>query len=751
MTIGGTRATLAARTGGGAQAPAADPQLNHGSKTAYLQPARITLSKDWEVVSAPGPKTAEIFGAAAKPQLKAKALQAAGAGPSASAAAGAGTSAAAGGAPSSDFRLKNTVTVKPIPEETLNKAYEIIKGLTDGKLELQDAAGTYSVQTGADKGVLRHLPSMVVGFTPKEGVTFEDIDEAGREISRLLRQESVLTEFDGGADARTLVGTVTLERGLPEDAAAKVIKGLSDRFGGTTRVAPDKVAVILDTSGNEGKQNERFAELQNVTTAIGGVAGIEPKIVQSAFSPGVRIADPSHSKENFLERVRAEQEPIIRDAVAQLAARNPEKWDAVKQNVQVDGKLNKLKDRASYAFDDTWQRLFGNDLRPAERNYIMIDQKSRHLDKDQTAPMHWSARAVVLNDDRTAIENLWTSELVLNIHSGTFLPTDQLVGRQENPKGSAEPFTYFPSGTALVKDAGLNSESYAALGTYVVPVKDADVAIAAMKQAEADSTGSLIRYHTEVPNCLSYALGLLQLAQPTDERQNAALDQVFEAQSALDLSMAQADAAEVLGAVRDRTGFDVPGTSAAEVRAARVPDPAQGIRGQYPSMDTGGAFTAGIPGLQTGDSTYPQTLGFLAAIADQTLSGPSNAEVETAYRNKKGTEYFKAGHSAADARAYAAALRPTRAELAAYRDTVMAQFNTGLTAHASAPLMADRAPPAPDENRWAYPPKLSDLHEQPPVYGLAREPRATSAPPQLDRQGMRPALRDPSSAGSGRG
>lgn len=77
-------------------------------------------------------------------------------------------------------------------------------------------------------------------------------------------------------------------------------------------------------------------------------------------------------------------------------------------------------------------------------------------------------------------------------------------------------------GTLLIKD--VNWKSTRTLGSYVIPVEDAKVAIAAMKNMRVASCWWPSKYHTEDPNCVSYALWLWVIARPFGNKLKRQID-----------------------------------------------------------------------------------------------------------------------------------------------------------------------------------------------------------------------------------
>lgn len=643
------------------------PRIVAGEDQAARQPARFTISKVWENPARIAPDISGV------PKSSHSAL---------SVDVPAGMDALLGVSKLEDLRVaahgsqidqKAAATPKdaivPIPQAHLDKALAIAARLSvDNTVHVQDAAGTYKVWTGPDAGKVRDLSSMIIGFTPRANVSMVEMHAAGREISSLLRQESVLSQMDNarGTAGSKLSAIVTLDPARTPDQEKALITALSAQFGGTTKIAGDKVAVIVDFSGDPAKVGAARTTAASITTEMPGATGVEFRHGEAEFPAGVRIASPAQSKAEFLAAIRAEYS-------ARAGVRMPS-----------------LMDRAEVAFDDTWHRLFGDGIRPSAQNYIMIDQKSRHL-TGEGAPMHWTARAVSLNDDRTEIANLWTSELVLDTRSGNGLSNDPIIGRAD-----------FQPGTALVKDVGLASASYAPLGTYIIPVKDANIAIKQMKEAEIESGPKNVKYHTEVPNCLSYALGLLKNAGPTDLRHESQLDSVFRAQVHLD--------------TQPRAEFAVA------------------------ALGEGDTYSRTIPGLVTGDTNYPRTLAFLDQIADETMSHPSEADWKKAFVDKAGNIEHKrlvaeavARHHGdetkidrnemqeimAEVAQFQAALNPTKEEIAANRTMVMEEFNKGLRYEVYTDPKLKVRPEGP---------RLSELHNEVGLRDLATLPRVKSNP-----------------------
>jgi hypothetical protein len=693
----------AARQAG--QGRAAAPRVLAGTQEAARQPARFTVATNWENPANLSPDISRVPAGRLPPELRAM---------SPSEAFGLGHSL---------FELEvgrtaNTVAaalaaapkgqVVPIPQAHLEKAVAIAASLAaDNTVHLQNAAGTYLVQTGESTGDVRDLSTMIIGFTPRPDVSFSDLDEAGQQISRLLRQESVLAELDspdGAAPGATLVARIALDPGRTADEESAVIRAFSARFGGTTKVSADSLAVIVDTSGSAGRAQDATEATERIIGEHKGISGYDFKRCDAGFSRGVRIENPAASRTRFIEAIRREHAERVGEAGTDQARAR---------------KMKSLTARAAVAFDDTWQRLFGSGLRPAAQHYVMIDQKSRHL-AHEDAPMHWSARAVSLNDDRTEIRSLWTSELVLDTSPGRTLAPDPLVGRAE-----------FAPGTALVKDVGLASPSYAPLGTYVVPVRDAEAAITQMKAAETESTSRQVKYHTEVPNCLSYALGLLKTAQPAEGRHLTALEDVFRSQAAIDA----------------RIGAD----SAADIRATTA------------NLGDGDRFSGNIKGLVTGDTNYPRALVFLERIADDTLTHPGLATWEKAFNDHRQSERYaellaetavslRCNESdvpaaermeiANEVRAFMATNQPTPDDVLAYRARVVDDFNAGLRFEASGDPATQGGNPVlrlrDDGSATGAPshvkPTLADLYGELPVHDLARLPRRNSAPGALGQQ-----------------
>lgn len=658
------------------------PKVLEGRDSAARQPARFTISKVWENPAKIGPDVSGMPMSAPSILASPHTFQ-----------IGSGMDAILGVDylvnpqiieedqrivdHSAKLETKQAATSKeaivPIPQAHIDKALAIAARLSvDNTVHVQDADGTYKVGTGPDAGQVRDLSSMIVGFTPRADVSIAEMDQAGREISTLLRQESVLAQMDSrpGTTGATLTATVTLAPSRTQEQEKALITALSSQFGGTTKIADDKVAVIVDFGGDVSQAVIARASAEAIVTQSAGAAHLEFKQSEARFPAGVRIANPEASKARFVDATRAEY-----------------------QKRDVKGRsLESLTKRAEEAFDNTWQRLFGSGIRPAAQHYVMIDQKSRHLE-DEDAPMHWSARAVSLNADRTEIVGLWTSELVLDTrntkdHQRT-LTEDPLIGRGQ-----------FRVGTALVKDVGLTSPSYAPLGTYVIPVKDAGVAIKQMKSAETESTAKLVKYHTEVPNCLSYALGLLKNAGPTELRHQSALDSVFRAQTRLDTQPLQGD--------------------------------------PVPNLGEGDQFGPTIKGLVTGDTNYPRTLAFLDKISDETMSHPSEADWKKAFIDLAGSVEHDRLKAEADQRRgqgpqssgsvlagnileqvadFKEGLNPSANEISAYRNKVNDDFNKGL-----------RFEVTPDPKLTASGPRLSDLHNEVATHNLATLPRTKSAP-----------------------
>jgi hypothetical protein len=644
-----------------------NPRIIAGEDQAARQPARFTISKVWENPARIAP---DISGVPKSPH-SALALD-----------VPAGMDALLGVSKLEDRRVaahasqidqKAAATPKDaivaIPQAHLEKAMGIAARLAvDNTVHVQDADGTYKVWTGPDAGKVRDLSSMIVGFTPRANVSMVEMHAAGREISSLLRQESVLLQMDSapGTVGRKLSAIVTLDPARTPDQERALITALSAEFGGTTKIAGDKVAVIVDFSTESTRMETARATAANITTQMPGATGIEFRHGEAEFPAGVRIASPVQSKERFLAATQAEYRDRLGPRVASLM------------------------NRAEVAFDDTWQRLFGDGIRPSAKNYIMIDQKSRHL-SDEGAPMHWTARAVSLNDDRTEIANLWTSELVMDTRPGNGLSNDPIIGRAD-----------FQPGTALVKDVGLASPSYAPLGTYTIPVKDANKAITQMKEAEIEDSTKNVKYHTEVPNCLSYALGLLKNAGPTELRHQSQLDSVFRAQIHQD--------------TQPRARFAVA------------------------TLGEGDTYSRTIPGLVTGDTNYPKTLAFLDQIADETMSHPSEADWKKAFVDKAGNLEHKrlvaeaaAQHNGdetkiarhemqdiiAEVTQFQASLNPTKEEIEANRAIVMEHFNKGLRYE----VYTD-----PKLDAKAQGPRLSELHNEVGLRDLATLPRVKSDP-----------------------
>lgn len=686
----------AARAAG--QERAAPPRVLTGTHEAARQPARFTIATHWENPANLSPDISEVGSRDLPSNLR---------GMSPSEAFWLGFSVFEQKVEGSNKKIAAAQQATPqgqvvaIPQAHLDKAIAIAASLSaDNTVHLQNAAGTYLVQSGESTGEVRDLSTMILGFTPRPDVSISRMDEAGQEISRLLRQESVLTELDGGPAAtrgETLVATITLDPDRTPAEEQAVINAFSRRFGGTTKVADNVLAVIVDTSGNPARADEATATTDQIVGETPGIAGYGFRRNEARFSTGVRIPNPTASKARFIESVR-------RDYADQLSG--------ISNEAERSRKLRSLLARAEDAFDDTWKRLFGAGIRPADRNYVMIDQKSRHLAHEE-APMHWTARAVSLNDDRTEIRGLWTSELVLDTRRGHTLSPDPLVGRGA-----------YPAGTAMVKDVGITSPSYAPLGTYTVPVCKADAAIAQMKAAETESASKMVKYHTEVPNCLSYALGLLQVAQPVDSSQAQALDDVFRSQS-------------------ERDALAGAGISAS-------------VRNTIPNIGEGQQFSNDLNGLVTGDTNYPRTLAFLERIADATLSHPDTSTWRKALTDFRSAEKYAElqkraaaenncdeGQIPADVRiaiaeevrAYTAGLDLSPRDVMAYRAQVIAEFNKGLRYEASGDPRRQGASPTlrtdPAGGKQVKP-TLADLYGEAAVHDLARLPRRKSASGALE-------------------
>jgi Mg-chelatase subunit ChlD len=140
--------------------------------------------------------------------------------------------------------------------------------------------------------------------------------------------------------------------------------------------------------------------------------------------------------------------------------------------------------------------------------------KSDHLEE---APMHWGARFVSLNEDRTGIADNWSSELVLDTRDGRTVgdkggdptiwtdldaPRDAAdrTPQYETSRGQVIPEGIMP-GTKLIEDEGLSSAIQFNVGSYVVAVDEASGSIANAKRLAAAST-AVIDMYTNDTNCL---------------------------------------------------------------------------------------------------------------------------------------------------------------------------------------------------------------------------------------------------------
>lgn len=256
-----------------------------------------------------------------------------------------------------------------------------------------------------------------------------------------------------------------------------------------------------------------------------------------------------------------------------------------------------------------------------------------------------------------------------------------------------------------------------------MPVKDAALAIQQMKNAELESTGTeekpnLIKYRTEVPNCLSYALGLMLNAGVVDERLEAALQDVFSTQSQADLA--------------NDPDTGPPARLSDAARAAYAPPRA-------PERD-GGTFSGEVKGLVTGDTSYPRTLAFLETAADTTLTQPSDEDWAIAYRNSPGVDK---------------GAPPTAEQLSAFRSAAIDLFNAGLRHEASGRAITFGSGPAhPETDLRDNRVTLAGARGERDVGDLARRPATVEAPAALQRmawQGPMPVFRGGAEGGQGAG
>jgi hypothetical protein len=103
--------------------------------------------------------------------------------------------------------------ITEIPRDRLEAALVAVATLADGnQIEISAAPGAYKVLSGDDVRVVRDLPSVIIGFEPPPGTGIYALEQVGKQISTILRQESALVP--------------------PSDTA--VMQALQKAFGGAT-------------------------------------------------------------------------------------------------------------------------------------------------------------------------------------------------------------------------------------------------------------------------------------------------------------------------------------------------------------------------------------------------------------------------------------------------------------------------------------------------------------------------------------
>ncbi len=552
-------------------------------------------------------------------------------------------------------RFVDPATVVSIPQDRLEAALVAAGDIAkDGRIEISSVPGAYKVLTGDDVGAVRDLPSVIIGFEPKEGADINALEQVGQRISTILRQESAMVSLRGAENPATTIATLTLKDGRDKSMDGEVMKALSEAFGGATKTGPNQITTIISFSSD---QSDTFSGRETLDGLARrkelGISTFEFARNESRFATGVRIKDVETNKAEYMAKLERE----------------------------FPGASPSMKDRARDSFDRTFEQLFGAGMRPAERNYVIIDERMRinsmRDEHREEAPMHWGARMVSLNQDRTGIQDLWSSELVLDLSPGRTVgdaggdPTIYLdhsatrdeanrLPRYETSQGQVIPQGVQP-GSKLIKDQGLASPSYFNVGSYVIPVDDVTGTIASAKQL-ATASRQVNEIYTNDTNCLVHAEGLLKDAKPLDNRVVSLLERAFS---------------------RDFKLAPEP------PQPAPVPERKGVASGSVLNQEFSNLLSQPTSGLKAGDSHYSNAVRFLQSIADTAFSQPTQRDLTAL---AQATHQLRRGEA------------PTREQITSARTQAAEWFNKGLTYELA------NAPGGDKSNL-----KLQDLHDH--VFG----------------------------------
>jgi hypothetical protein len=560
-------------------------------------------------------------------------------------------------------RPVDTAAVVSIPRERLEAALVAAGEIAvDGRIEISSVPGAYKVLTGDDVGAVRNLPSIIIGFEPKEGADINALEQVGQRISTILRQESAIVSLRGVENPTTTIATLSLKEDRDRTMDGEVMRALSNAFGGATQTGPNQITTIVAFTNDVDSVNAAQETLMGLSMRDDlSIDRLQMSQNETRFALGVRIKDVEANKAEYMAKLHGE----------------------------FPGASQSMKDRAQDLFERTFEQLFGAGMRPAERNYVIIDERMRinsmnteHLEE---APMHWGARMVSLNHDRTGIEDLLSSELVLDLGTGRTVgdaggdptiymdhsaPRDEAnrLPRYETSKGQVIPNGVQP-GTKLIKDQGLASPSYFNVGSYVIPVDNVAGTITSAKRLAAESR-NVNEMYPNATNCLVHAEGLLKDAKPLDVRVVSLLERAFSP----DFKLAPEPPPP-------------PGPDG--VVAAPIPVRRGVGTGSVLSQEFNNLLPHPTPGLKAGDSNYSNAVRFLQSIADTAFSQPTERDVTALARKTHGL---------------AAGETPSRGQIAEARKGAAEWFNRGLNYELANPPGGDKAPV-----------KLQDLHSH--VFG----------------------------------
>lgn len=372
--------------------------------------------------------------------------------------------------------------VEPIPITVVQSILRRIQK-TDKSchLQLHTVAGAYKVRSGPDAGKVRDLPSIMVSLKTCSPV--QDIWALASNIATIANQESVILCVDKVAlddgNAAATVAEIMLSPSRDMTFDRELWRQIAAKYGGASKIDDHRIFVVVNFSGGD-LFKAGLEDAASYFYDLVGVTSVNLGCMNVSFPRGRKTI------------TRAQNFAAVIGRIEELGS--------------------EIKRRLKITFAVTWELLLSNEFRPPYRHYLIIDQRI-FTSKLKQAPMHWSVRVVKLDENRIEIKSLWSSELVLNDRVDGGLEADPLIDRGKTS-----------SGTLLIKNVNWESTLTRTLGSYVIPVEDAEIAIAAMKSMSRASGRWPSKYHTEDPNCLSYALWLLVKAKPIDNKPKRKID-----------------------------------------------------------------------------------------------------------------------------------------------------------------------------------------------------------------------------------